>query len=319
MLNEIDLSRIDLNLLVLFETVLEERHVARAARRLHLSASAVSHGVRRLRATFNDPLFLRHPKGVAPTARALAMAEPVAQILAQVRQVVATADAFDPKRSHRRFVIGVPDALAVVALPKVLAAISSAAPGICVSVKDILPADTIAALDAREVDVALYPVEEIPPRFDARLLYVEDFIIAARADHQLGKRPSLDRYCRARHLLVSRSGDPHGLVDIALAQLGRSRTVALTVPSFMFALATIAATDMIGTLPRSLLRVHAARFGITTLEPPLPFGRSKVYALAPKAASTDGGIVWLMNLLEKLLAQPARVKNRDGRAARPAG
>jgi DNA-binding transcriptional LysR family regulator len=305
MLNEIDLSRIDLNLLVLFEMVLEERHVGRAAKRLHLSASAVSHGIRRLRETFNDPLFLKHPKGIVPTARALAMAEPVAQVLAQVRQVVASADRFDPMRSKRRFTIGAPDALAVLALPMVLAAISKTAPSVSVSVRDILPTDTIAALDAREIDVALYPFAEIPARFEARFLYEEDFIIAARSDHVLGKRPSLEKYCNARHLLVSRAGDPHGFVDNVLKQHGRSRTIVLTVPSFMFALATIAATDLIGTLPRSLLRIHAARFGIATIEPPLAFGHSRISAIAPKAAGIDEGIAWLMDLLEQLLSQPS--------------
>lgn len=310
MLNEIDLSRVDLNLLVLFETVLEEKHVARAAKRLHLSASAVSHGVRRLRETFNDPLFLKHPKGVVPTARALAMAEPVAKILAQVRQVVASAHSFDAARSQRRFVIGAPDALAVVALPEVLAAIAQDAPGVSVSVRDLLPSDVFAALDAREIDAALYPLDDIPARFEARLLYEEDFIIAARADHALGKRPSLEKYCAARHLLVSRTGDPHGFVDDILARHGYSRGVALTVPSFMFALATIAATDMIGTLPRSLLRAHARRFGIAGIEPPLTFGRSSIRALAPKVATMDGGVVWLMDLLERSLSQPARARKR---------
>jgi DNA-binding transcriptional LysR family regulator len=310
MLIEIDLSRIDLNLLVVFEAVLEERHVARAAKRLRLSASAVSHGIRRLRETFNDPLFLKHPKGVVPTARALAMAGPVAQILAQVRQVVAIGDPFDPKRSKRRFVIGAPDALGVVVLPMLLAAISKSAPGISVSVKDPQPADTIAALDAREVDVALYPLAEVPARFEARLLYEEDFVIAVRAHHALGKRPSLDRYCGARHVLVSRTGDPHGFVDDVLAQHKRSRTIALTVPSFMFALATIAATDLVGTLPRSLLRAHATRFGIATLEPPLTFGRSKIRAVAPKAAMSDGGIAWLMDLLQQLLSQTERARRQ---------
>lgn len=302
MLNEIDLSRIDLNLLVLFDTVLQERHVARAAERLNLSASAVSHGIRRLRETFNDPLFLKQPKGVAPTERALAMAEPVAQILAQVRQIVASSDGFDPRRSKRRFMIGAPDALAVVALPIVLAEISKSAPGVSVGVIDLLPADIIAALDSRTIDVALYPLEEVPARFDTRLLYEEDFIIAAHPDHQLGKRPSLEKYCRARHLLVSRRGDPHGFVDEILQKHGLSRSIALTVPSFMFALSIVAGTDLIATLPRGLLRAHAARFGIATVEPPLELGQSSVRAIAPKAAVMDDGIAWLLDLLQRLLS-----------------
>src|SRR5687767_9496348 len=108
MLNQIDLSRIDLNLLVLFETVMEERHVGRSAQRLNLSPSAISHGLGRLRTLLDDPLFLRTPKGVVPTDRAEELAAPIADILARIRGVVATAAPFDPAHSQRRFTIGAP-------------------------------------------------------------------------------------------------------------------------------------------------------------------------------------------------------------------
>src|SRR5689334_15346255 len=109
MLNQIDLSRTDLNLLVLFETVLDEGHVGRAAARLNLTPSAVSHGLGRLRQLLNDPLFLRTPKGVVPTARASEVAPAIAEMLAQARSILATAAPFDPARSTRRFTIGAPD------------------------------------------------------------------------------------------------------------------------------------------------------------------------------------------------------------------
>src|SRR5918995_5646319 len=114
MLNRIDLSRVDLKLLVLFEVVLKERHVGRAADRLKLTPSAVSHGLGRLRKLLNDPLFLRTPKGVVPTVRATELAGPVADVLAGARNVISTAAPFDPASSTRRFTIGAPDgALAV--------------------------------------------------------------------------------------------------------------------------------------------------------------------------------------------------------------
>src|SRR5262245_17775553 len=129
MLNAIDLSRFDLNLLVLFQTVFEERHVARAAARLHVSPSAVSHGLGRLREALHDPLFMRNPRGVVPTARAEALATPVAEILSRVRDVVET-DRFDPATSRRRFTIGAPDALCAVMLPRLLVTLRQRAPGI---------------------------------------------------------------------------------------------------------------------------------------------------------------------------------------------
>src|SRR6476659_1149217 len=103
MMNQIDLARVDLNLFVVFEAVLETRHVGRAAERLRLSPSAVSHGLGRLRRLLNDPLFLRTPKGVVPTARALELATPIAEVLAGARRVISSAEPFEPARSTRRF------------------------------------------------------------------------------------------------------------------------------------------------------------------------------------------------------------------------
>src|SRR6187397_1745910 len=121
MLKSAHLARADLNLLVLFDAVFEERHVGRAAERLNLTPSAVSHGLGRLRRLLNDPLFLRTPKGVVPTARAAELANPVADVLARARQVLATAQPFDPWTSVRRFTIGAPDGISAVFLPQLLA------------------------------------------------------------------------------------------------------------------------------------------------------------------------------------------------------
>ena len=139
MLNETDLSRADLNLLVLFEAVLETRHVGRAAEKLNLSPSAVSHGLGRLRRLLSDPLFLRTPKGVVPTERASELAEPIAEILARVRRVISTAEPFDPATSTRRFTIGAPDGASAVFLVPLLAALRRSAPAIDISVRQILP------------------------------------------------------------------------------------------------------------------------------------------------------------------------------------
>jgi DNA-binding transcriptional LysR family regulator len=172
MLNETDLSRADLNLLVLFEIVLEARHVGRAAERLNLSPSAVSHGLKRLRRLFNDPLFLRTPKGVVPTARAAELAEPIAEALARVRSVIATAEPFDAAKSTRRFTIGAPDGVSAVFLRPLLAELRRRAPGIDIGVRQLLPPQggttigrawepVLADLEARTIDIAVAPMDDV--------------------------------------------------------------------------------------------------------------------------------------------------------------
>lgn len=317
MLNEIDLSRVDLNLLVLFEAVMHERHVARAASRLNLTASAVSHGIARLRRTFNDPLFLKHPKGVVPTATASALAGPIAAILAQVREVVASADPFDPHRSRRRFTIGAPDAIAAVALPAALSAIGALAPNVIVCVREMQPMGTLPALDAGEIDVALYPLEDLPARFHGRLLYEERFVVAMRTDHPFRKRPTLEAYCAARHLLVSRVGDTRGFVDDILERERCSRRVVMTVPTFMSALALLGESDLLGTLPLSLMRVHAARFGLASVEAPFDIERFQTKVVAPHVAMRDAGVAWLMDILERTAREASRARARPVRGAKP--
>jgi DNA-binding transcriptional LysR family regulator len=206
MLNEIDLSRADLNLLVLFEAVLAEGHVGQAADRLRLSPSAVSHGLGRLRRLLNDPLFLRTPKGVVPTARAMELAEPIGQILAQTRRVIATADPFDPATSTRRFTLGAPDGISAVFLLELLTRLRHGAPHVNIGIRQLLPpqgrsdedawAPVLAELEARIIDIAVVPYAPVPARFVSTLLHREQFVIAMRKGHPFADEPSLDHYCQ---------------------------------------------------------------------------------------------------------------------------
>ncbi|CDX24420.1 Transcriptional regulator, LysR family [Mesorhizobium sp. ORS 3359] len=310
MLHQIDLSRIDLNLLVLLEAVMEERHVGRSAARLNLSPSAVSHGLGRLRGLLGDPLFLRTPRGVVPTDRALELAAPVAEILARVRSVIASAEPFDSARSSRRFVIGAPDGASAVFLSPLLEVLRRSAPGIDIGIRQLLPrqgetsplpawSDVIAELEARVMDVAVIPVGEAPERFLRRKLYEEDFVIAMRAGHRFSQEPSSTAYCAAEHLVVSQTGDAQGFVDVALAERGLSRRIALTVPNFMFALAVLAETDLISALPRRFVAMHGRRFGVVAVEAPVALPRFQITAVVPKVAMMDAGIAWLIGQLEQ--------------------
>ncbi|HVG49587.1 MAG TPA: LysR family transcriptional regulator [Rubellimicrobium sp.] len=304
MLHEMDLSRADLNLLVLFEAVLREGHVGRAAESLHLSPSAVSHGLGRLRRLLGDPVFLRAPKGVVPTASALDLAAPIAEVLAGARRVLATAQPFDPATSTRAFLLGVPDGATSFLLP-LLDRLAADAPGLDLRLRQLLPTPSAeppgnweaawADLDARALDLAIGPFAEIPARFAASPLREEDFVVVARPGHPFAQAPTLDAYCGAAHLVTSQTGDPLGFVDMALAQRGLARRVALTVPSFFMALAVAAATDLLVAVPRSLARTHGA--GLAIREPPLPLPRFTISAVLPRAALGDAGLAWLLGTL----------------------
>jgi DNA-binding transcriptional LysR family regulator len=294
MLNQIDLGRTDLNLLRLFEVVWQERHVGRAAARLHLTPSAVSHGLGRLRRLLNDPLFIRHPRGLNPTDRAAELAAPVSDILERARAVIAAAERFDPARSRRQFVIAAVDGIGSVILPALTAALRSTAPGITVRIRPIFPLEVVETLDRRDADLAVAPLLTLPPRLAALELYQEDFVIAAHRGHPFLARPTLKNYCAASHLVVGGGTSARGFIDDVLAGQGLQRHVALTVPSFMWALSVLAETDLIGAVPRRLIERHGGRGGLAAVEPPLQLRKDPVGVVTVKAAMSDPALQWLV-------------------------
>lgn len=327
MLNEIDLSRTDLNLLVLFDTVYRKGNVGRAAEALNLSPSAVSHGLGRLRRLLNDPLFLKTPKGVVATARAESLRQPVAEILARIRAVIASAEPFDPATSSRRFLIGTPDSVGAVLLGPLLKTLARSAPGIDIGLRQVLPPPgrltdnawdfALAELETRAMDVAILPIAQAPARFHLRPLYVEDFVLVMRAGHPFATAPSLERYCEMQHLVVSQSGDAYGFVDHALAGVGRSRRVAVTVPIFMMAIAMVADTDLISAMPRSFLEAHREQYDVIGLDPPLTVPHFQMSLIALQSAMLDDGVAWLFERLAALFPPgSAAVKAPPPRRAR---
>jgi DNA-binding transcriptional LysR family regulator len=301
MLNQIDLSRVDLNLLVLFETMVAEQSVARAATRLRISPSAVSHGLGRLRRTLNDPLFLKNPRGMVPTKRAVELSAPIADILSRARAVMNSVEQFEPATSSRRFTIGAPDGISAVILPHLFSAIERAAPRIDLAEHTIRPQNMFALLDSYGVDIVIGPViEETPARFEQVKLFDEDFVISMRAGHALAQDLRLEDYCDAPQLLVSAAGESNGFVDEILSAQGMSRRVAYVAPNFMLALAILAETDLIAALPRRFAEKYCKHFGLALVEPPLPLESYEIAALVPKAAIADDGIAWLFDLLGRV-------------------
>jgi DNA-binding transcriptional LysR family regulator len=156
---------------------------------------------------------------------------------------------------------------------------------------------SLEKLEKREIDVAVLPLGVMPPRFEARRLYDEDFVVAMRRGHASARSLTQAAYCKAQHLLVSLSGDPHGFVDELLAKRGLKRRIALTVPTFMMALSHLSNSDLIAALPRRLVASHAARFALASAEMPFKRKPDPIRAVATRAAMSDDGIAWLMDEL----------------------
>lgn len=258
----------DLNLLKALDALLDERSVTRAAQRLSLTQPAVSGMLTRLRESFGDPLFVRSQRGMVPTARALALAVPVKQLLGEV-ETLLQPQAFDPATAALTLTIASTDyALQAVVVP-FLAALRRQAPGIRVAVLPAQDQRLRAQLERGDIDLALVTPEYTPADLHARRLFDERYACVLRADHPdaAAGRLSLDRFCELDHALVSYTGGSFcGVTDEALARIGRRRRVTLSVMSFLVLPEILRESDLIAVVPRRLA-THSD--GLAILDPPL--------------------------------------------------
>jgi DNA-binding transcriptional LysR family regulator len=203
-------------------------------------------------------------------------------------------------------------------LPALLAHTRRHAPFIDIGLRQLLPSEALAELEARHIDVALAAVDDVPVRFQSTPVEDEAFVIAARQGHPFLSKPTLKRYCAAQHVLVSASGDAHGFVDEALRRKRLSRRVALSVPSFMLALAALEQTDLLAAVPLGLARTQAARFGAAWVPAPLRLRGYTMQALVTRSALQDAGVAWLHEaLLAAIPLTPAARARPAARGRRP--
>lgn len=295
----IELRRLDLTLLLVFDEALRSRRLSAVAEKLGLTPSAVSHAVNRLRDIFGDPLFLRRPHGVEPTPRALGLEAPVQAALEALRTALAPAAPFDPTAAVRTFRIGAPDHEATLFAPDLIG--ERAAPGLSYIFRPFTRQAALQALREGEIDLALGFLRGRPDGLSAVTLYEEGYAVVLRRGHPAAAAPlDLAAYTREAHVLVSPAGDLRGVVDDRLEDLGLVRRVAGATPYFMSALATVARTDLLATVPARLAQAQAAAFGLEVREPPLAIRSFPVQAAWSRRGDLDPGLQWLIARLKAL-------------------
>jgi DNA-binding transcriptional LysR family regulator len=254
----VSIEALDLNLLVVLHAVLEERNVARAARRLHVTPSAVSNALARLRGVIGDPLVTRKGRGIVPTARALELAPAIARGLRELETALRGVP-FDAASCTRTFTLAIADAGQVTWLPHIALRMAEAMPRAHLRVIGIDSLVSLGDLSSPEVDLHI-GLRGTGAGLHAEPLFEERTVLVARRGHRvIGKRLSRSGLGTLRHVRVDmlpgrNLRDP---VAAAYARAGIERVVALTVPSFAAAAAVVATADLVTTIPASLLAVHA--------------------------------------------------------------
>jgi DNA-binding transcriptional LysR family regulator len=269
MLHDLSLSSVDLNLLVVLRALLRERHVTRAASSVGLSQSATSHALARLRELCDDPLLVRHGRGLELTPRAQRLLPGLERGLSDLQSVVTAEPVFDPKTARRLFTIGMADYAQAVLLAPLLRELQRQAPNIDLSV--VTFPNLVEMLDAGSLDVALLLKGDLQASsFSTRALFDDGFVCMMRKGHPNAKaKLTLETYLSMRHVLVAPGGSPGSFVDSELARRGLERRIALRVSSFLVAPIVVSETDFISTAPERLARRMARRFPLQLLAPPL--------------------------------------------------
>lgn len=266
----VSISSIDLNLMLVLHTVLAERNVARAANRLHVTPSAVSNALARLRDVLGDPLVTRKGRGIVPTPRATELAPAIARAIHELEHVLQ-AGLFDAATCTRTFTLAVADAGQITWVPRIATEMTRALPKAHLRVVGIDSLVSLGDLTSSEIDLHL-GVRAKGAGLHVERLFEERTVLVARRGHPaLGKRLSRHALGALLHVRVEmvpgRNFRDH--LAVAYARAGVPREVVMTVPTFTAAAAVVAASDLVTTLPASLLAVHGTQFGLRTLLAPV--------------------------------------------------
>ena len=276
---------LDLNLLRVFDAVMAEGSITRAAERLAMTQPAVSNALKRLRDSVGEDLLTRAARGVAPTAFGEALWPQVRSALGQLRTALEPGD-FDPTVDARVFRLTMADAMAAFLLPALMARFAALGARCQIEVRPLLDRDPRELLAHGDIDVALGHFPEVLAALAAqgrvaplrhRRLGEGRYVCVMRAGHPLAEAPlTLAAFCAAEHVLVSFSGRPHGFVDQALAAQQLSRRVALTVNQFFTAAQVVARSDLLTVLPERFLPLTGLEDRLVVRE--LPVEPGTVYA-----------------------------------------
>jgi DNA-binding transcriptional LysR family regulator len=308
-LNPLNFRTLDLNLLRVFDEVMAERSLTRAARNLSLTQPAVSNALRRLRETLGDELVQRSGQGMAPTSRALAIWPAVREALQQLQESLVPSE-FVPGTANTTFVLAMADATAAELMPGLVETLDQEAPGVSMRVVPLTTRDPRRMLDEETCDMAVGYFPSLladltahaqsgePLPFLHQRLYDGEYVCVMRKDHPLATGPfTLNRFCAARHMLVSFSGRPYGFIDESLASLGRERHVVLTVNQFFTAGRVVANSNLLTVLPRHFVRVTGIADQLVLR--PLPFDVSPVHvdAVWHRRSQQRSAHAWLRQAL----------------------
>jgi len=291
----------DLNLLLVFEALMRERHVTRAAEKLHLSQPALSHALKRLREALNDPLLVRTSNGLQPTPRALALLPVVQQALALLQAGLTPPETFTPATSTRRFTLATTDYFEEVMYPTFLSQLLTDAPGISFAIELITPSVLSEGLEQRQVDMVVgLDSQKTLPSGVIQTPWMEEALVCLVAinNERVGEALDIEAFAHQPHVeLADISGLLPSSIEKCLAQHRLSRRVISKNLNYIAAARVVALTDAIMTLPRQMAERFITMLPVRMVAPPQELPALNMTLIQHGLYANDPAIVWLTDEL----------------------
>ncbi len=300
----IEPREIDLNLLVVFQEVFQEKQISAVAKKLGLSQPAVSNALARLRRSFGDELFVRTALGMQPTPLAEQLAEPISAALEQVSRALNRHEHFDAAASQRSFTIAMTDVGEVYFMPVLVEKCRQFAPQIKISTVRASSLDLKAEMEAGRVDLAIGAFDNVSGALYQRRLFKQEYVCMFRNGHPLAAaKISLKDFLAARHLIVASTESPYDSINQSLEKAGIKAASQFSVPHFVAVPYIVSTADLLVTVPQKLAERAAAPFNLHYVKPPLRLPSLQTNMFWHRRYNQDEGNQWLRGFIAEHFAE----------------
>jgi DNA-binding transcriptional LysR family regulator len=303
-----NISKIDLNLLIYLDVLLREKNVTRAAGQLNITQPAMSNGLKRLRTLFGDPILVRTSDGMVPTERARALSPVIRKILLELEEALQGEEEFNEQHSQRVFRVMASDYAASTLLPNLLKRVNQIAPNVTIDI--MTPSDvTFHDVEAGKIDMAINRFDALPQSFHQKTIWRDTFSCLLSAENDVVAKFNLNTYLSAKHVWVSKTGfgvgvgmDPKdvqklGWVDEALARLGKKRDIKVFTRNYHVAMQLAYEDDLVATLPSKAAELHANDKNFVIVKPPFEIPDIELKMIWSPLLHHDASHIWFRQLV----------------------
>ena len=291
-----NIKNFDLNLLVVFKTLYEERNVTKASKKIGITQPAMSNALNRLRYLVKDELFIRGPKGMRPTPRANELASPIQTALNDLELSLSSIN-FDPKTTKKLYKISISDDVAPLILPNLINFLEKESPNSSLRIRSEQGSEAIKLLDSNDIDFAIGRFEMVSTRFESVDLYTEKYVCMMNSDHPLAEdeKLSIEQYLSSKHLRVAPAGTPVAPIDRSLSQLNLEREIFARIDLVTMAPLILKNSDLILTLPSKTAQRMAKNYNFSIAELPIGLEQRQTKLLWHRELTNHPAYDWIKN------------------------